>query len=162
MTSIELRYSEAIVRRAVKAFYKRTVGISLPIVFGLMLIFFVYLVRTGNSGWITGVVGSALTIALVFMIALYVAHYRNSMQRFRAMKIPTASLKLHDDSLTITADSGSNEIPGAAITEVWAYDEFWLVFLSRAQFFTIPMSELSADDQAAIKARFRDWGLKIR
>lgn len=161
MSPIELRYSEETVRNAVKEFYKRTVGVSLPIVLGLMLIFFGYLLWTGNTSWITGVVGSALAMALVFMIALYVAHYRNSMQRFRAMKNPMAFLELHDDSLTIKADSGSNEIPSTAITEVWTYDDFWLVFLSRAQFFTIPMSELGSDAQTTIRTKFSDWGLKI-
>ena len=161
MNPIELRYSEETVRKAVKKFYRRTVGISLPVVFGLMLVFFVYLLWTGNTGWIIGVVGSVLTMVLIVLIALYVGHYRQSMRRFRAMKDPSASLELHDDSLTITADSGSNKIPHTAITEVWVYDEFWLVFLSRAQFFTIPKSDLSSDTQAIIGAKFNDWGLKI-
>lgn len=162
MSPIELRYSEETVRKAVKEFYKRTVGMSLPIVFGLMLVFFVYLLATGNTSWITGLVGSALAFALVFLIALYVAHYRNSMQRFRAMRDPTAILELHDDSLTIRADSGSNEIPSTSIAEVWSYDDFWLVFLSRAQFFTIPIADLGRDAQTEISSKFHDWKLTIR
>ena len=162
MSPIELRYSEDTVRSAVTQFYKRTVGVSLPIVLALMLVFFIYLLATSNTGRVTGLAGSAVAFGLAFLIALYVAHYRNSMQRFRAMKDPKAVLELHDDSLTIRADSGSNVIPSASITEVWTYEDFWLVFLSRAEFFTIPMSDLGPDTREAIRSRFDSWGLKFR
>ncbi|MDJ0700850.1 MAG: YcxB family protein [Woeseiaceae bacterium] len=158
---IDLYYSEETVRRAVMEFYKRTVGISLPIVLILMSVFLVYLLWSGNRSWITGVVGTALAVALVFLVALYMAHYRNSMQRFRAMKSRSASLALHDDSMTITSDAGSNNISSTAITEVWTYDEFWLVFLSRAQFFTIPRSKMSPATQTRIGGTFDAWGLKV-
>lgn len=147
-------------RKAVIEFYKRTVGVSLPLVFGLMLIFFVYLLWTGNSSWVTGLVGSVLAFALVMMVALYVTHYRNSIQRFRAMKDPVAILELHSDSLAIKAGSGSSEIPSKSITEVWACEDFWLVFLYRAQFFTIPTLNLSSDERENISSRFNEWGLQ--
>ena len=161
MPPIELQYSEEIVRSAVKELCKRSIGMGLPVAFGLMLLFFVYLLWTGNSSWITGAVGSVLVFALIMVITLYVAHYRNSMQRLRAMHRPTALLELSSDSLTIKADSGSNEVPSKSITEVWAYEDFWLVFLSRAQFFTIPLDNLDSDEQAKIRSKFDEWGLRI-
>jgi len=161
MPPIELQYSEEIVRSAVKEFCKRSIGLGLPVAFGLMLMFFIYLLWTGNTSWITGVVGSVLAFAVVMVITLYVAHYRNSMQRIRAMRQPKALLELSSDSLTIKADSGSSNVPSKSITEVWAYEDFWLVFLSRAQFFTIPLANMDSDSQAKIRSKFDDWGLKI-
>ncbi len=161
MHPIELQYSEEIVRLAVKEFCKRSIGMGLPIAFGLMLIFFIYLLWTGNSSWLTGAVGSVLAFALIMVITLYVAHYRSAMQRLRAMHKPTAILELSSDSLAIKADSGSSEIPSTSITEVWAYEDFWLVFLSRAQFFTIPLANLDSDAQAKIRSTFDGWGLRV-
>ena len=95
------------------------------------------------------------------MIALYVVHYRNSIQKFRNMENPSATLELHDEHLKIKSDAGSSEIRKTLITEVWAYADFWLVFLSRSQFFTIPKSALSPMDLENVKSKFDEWGLKV-
>lgn len=161
MTPIRIEYTEELVKRAVFEFWKRTVGVGLPVALMLMVVLFAYLIWSGDRTWMVGLLGTMIALAIIVVVAVYLVHYRNSMQKFRNMRDPSAMLELHDEHLNIKSDAGSGEVRKTLITEVWVYADFWLVFLSRSQFFTIPTTTLSLTDVGRVKSKFDEWGLKV-
>jgi hypothetical protein len=56
---------------------------------------------------------------------------------------------------------GTSELAWTAVTEVWSFPEFLLVFLSKAQFFTLPTSDLGAAGRELVLAKARANGAKV-
>lgn len=142
MEPITLRYTEWLLRKAVRAFWWRTVDWTYVAAFVLVLCTFSHLVWTGDRSWLVGILGSVLGLAVVFAVALYVVHYRNTLGRFRRLRTPEATLELGEERFRLSSDVGTSEMAWSAVTEVWTFPEFLIVFFSKAQFVTLPTSDL--------------------
>ena len=153
MEVITLHFSEALIRRAVKAFWWRTTGWTYVAAFLLLLCPFSYLLWIGHRSWYVGFMGAVLGLAVVFAMALYLIHYRASIMRFRRMQTPEATLELSEERFRVTSDVGTSELAWTAVTEVWTFPEFLLLFLSRAQFITLPIADLGKGARDFIVAK---------
>jgi YcxB-like protein len=162
MDEIKLHYTEPLVRRAVKAFWLRVMGWRWPAVLLLVLVSLVYSVAAGYRSWSVGVTGSVLAMGVIFAVSLYVVHYRGSVGRFRSMHSPEATLEVGDDKFRMTSDVGSSEMRWDTVTEIWRFPEFWLMFFSRAQFVTLPLSDLDGEAREVILGRVKSHGGKVR
>ena len=162
MKSIKLHYSEALIRRTVRAFWFRVTG--LPFFIALFLVFasLVYSLRTGDRSWYVGMVGTVFVIGLMFTVALYVNHYRASLDRLRRMHTPEAIFEPSDQSFRVTSDLGVTDVGWNAITEIWRFPDFWLLFLSRAQFITLPIADLDSEDREDILTCLKSHGSKVK
>jgi hypothetical protein len=154
MKEVTLRYSEPLVREAVRAFAKRAVvrgfGV-LGFVFIVVLIVGVgYLIYQGDRSWFVGVFGATLLFVGLSIGFVYVAIVRNTVGRFRQMRVPEATLSCADDSFTVTSELGSVTMPWSSITEVWRRPRFWLLLFSHSQFITLPLDCLDAEILAFI------------
>lgn len=161
MPTINLHYSESLVRRAIQAFWWRTVGPLYLLVLTFLSLYFGFTIWRGDRSWRVGVIGSVLILAIVFSIALYVVHYRGTMARFRRMKVPEGVARLGDDRLHLSSDAGDLEMPWTGIIEVWRFPDFWLLFMSKAQFFTLPTADLDAEAQEFILAKAKANRIKV-
>lgn len=48
-----------------------------------------------------------------------------------------------------------------AITEIWQFPDYWLLFFSRAQFITLPLADLDPEAQELILDRAKSHGAKV-
>ncbi|MFO0957895.1 MAG: YcxB family protein [Isosphaeraceae bacterium] len=138
-----LKFDESTLKQAVRAFFLRTILRRFGFLFYAallgLLILLTWLLANGERGWQVGFLSAFLLCVAAFFVTLYVSHYRNTIGRFRQMRNPEAILRLGEEELTLKSDLGSSTLPWSAITEVWRFPRFWLVLLSPAQFFTLPL-----------------------
>ena len=161
MHEITLTYSESIIRQAVLGFWWRVVGIRFLVALGLVAIGLAGLLSKGNDSWIVGVLASALALGVTFAVALYVIHFRNSMQKFRALGNAQAALKASSTELSLSSAAGTATLPWSAVVEVWQLKTCWLLLFSKAQFVTLPLVDINPDAQKFILERVRSSGGKI-
>ncbi len=92
---ITLRYSEPLVREAVRAFVTRSVirgfGLRSLIAFTFVVFCLGYLISQGDRSWIVGAMAATLLFIGVFLLILYLTHYRHTVGRFRKMRVPEAT-----------------------------------------------------------------------
>ena len=147
-----LRFSPALVRRAVLGFWWRTVGFGYPLALMLSALCVGFLAWQGDRSWVIGFVAAVLVLGIVVPIALLCTHYRQAFAKLRGMKTPEARIAVGEAGLTVTSDLARSEIPWSTITEVWRFPDFWLLVFSRSQFMTIPLASLPADVRGRIAA----------
>jgi hypothetical protein len=161
MNPITLHYSEPLVRRAVKAFWWRTLGWRFPIAVLLVLFSLISLLASGDRSWFVGAIGAVLALGLFFAGALYLVHYRGSVGRFRRLGAPEATFEPEVDRFRVTSDAGLVEVPWTHVKEVWRFPEFWLLFVAPGQFITLPTADLDGAARELVIARVRVHGGRI-
>lgn len=77
------------------------------------------------------------------------------------MRSPEAIFELGEERFRITSDVSTSELAWSTITEVWRFPEFWLLFLSPAQFITVPVADLDSDACEFILGRVKSQGGKV-
>ena len=154
MHETKLRYSEPVLRAAVRVFVLRSIGRHLGIAFFVVLAGLVadlaWLLAHHDRGWMVGFLVAMILFVGAFFAAIYVAHYRNTIGKFRQMLMPEATFGYDEEQFEMTSELGSATMPWSAITEVWRYPRFWLLLFSRSQFVTLPIDCLDEPTQAFI------------
>lgn len=150
MHEARLRYSEPLLREVVRVFVFRALlrqlGLSFFIVVGFLILALGWSVSRQDNGWMVGFLAATVFFIGVFLAMVYVAHFRNTIGRFRQMRTPEATLTYDEEKIGFTSELGSATMPWSAITEVWRHPRFWLLLFSRSQFVTLPLDGL---DEAA-------------
>lgn len=156
-----LTYSEPLIRQAVFAFWRRSIGVGFVVALLLTALgLAVYLAR-GETSWVVGVLGTVLTFGVLFVVALYFVHYRNSLAKFREMGTPNATFRADDSSFTFSSGAGTATLQWAAVRELWKTPNAWLFLYSKAHFSTLPIACLSPEVQSFICRRIQAEGGKI-
>ena len=154
MKEIRLHYSEALLRAAVRSFVwhavVRQLGLKFLLAIGVVIATMAYLLSSNDHGWFIGFALAVILFVGVFITAIYVAHFRNTVGRFRQMRTPEATLSGDEKQFTLSSELGSATMPWSAITEVWRYPRFWLLLFSRSQFVTLPTDDLDEEARAFI------------
>lgn len=161
MKLVKLHYSEALVRRAAWSFWRRITGWRYFLALALLLASLIHSVANGDRSWWVGMCASVLGLSLIFAMALYFIHFRGAITRFRRMRSPEATFEAGADRFRITSDVGSSELSWSAVTEIWQFADYWLLFFSRAQFITLPLADLDHEAQELVLDRARSHGAKI-
>jgi hypothetical protein len=156
-----LTFDQPLVRRAVFAFWRRTVGIGFLLATVALTVAFALLLASGDTSWSVGVLGMSLVVGVSFVGFIYFVHYRNAMAKFRAMGLPQASLSVEDATFTISSGLGSTTLPWSSVIEVWRFPGFWLVLFSKAHFITIPLATVSPDMQEFLLKSVQASGGKV-
>lgn len=157
-----LNYTPALVRQSVWAYWKRSVGFTLPLVLVLLTGYVVVVVREGNTSWAVGVFGTIVALGYLCLAAVYLIQLRHGLSTLRAMDQPQATLDIDDVGFTVTSGAGLVTLPWRSVQEVWRYPGFWLLLLSPSQFITLPARDLPVAMQADILARVQQHGGKAR
>lgn len=156
-----LRYTETLITQAVRLYWRRTVGLGFLVAVVLMFAFLIWLLVEGDRSWIIGLVAAVVLLGVIMPVAVYVAHYRNSIGKFREMSQPVAELVADQNGLTMSSDRGSSSLKWELVKEVWRYDTLWLLLFSKAQFVTLPLADLPDPMQAFMLERVQAAGGKI-
>jgi hypothetical protein len=157
----KLSYDKNLAKRAVWAFWRRSLGIVAMIAPFAFIALLVQSLMSVNQSWYVGslIAGTLITVGLP--IVVYLAHYQNSMAKLREMGNPVAIFVADDESFTLTADIGSSTFKWSTIEEIWKFDGFWLLLFSRAHFATIPLEEVSDDMRTFVSERVAAAGGKV-
>ncbi|WP_408950581.1 YcxB family protein [Lysobacter sp. Hz 25] len=161
MHSLTLTYDESLLRRAVLGFWWRVVGLRFLIVMALNAIALGVLLLQRDGSWLTGLMATTFALGLGFVVSLYLIHYRNSLRKLRAMRNPQATLAITEAGFSLSADSGSSTLPWSAVAELWKFETCWLLLFSKAQFATLPLSDVPYDAQAFILEHVAAAGGKV-
>jgi hypothetical protein len=156
-----LIYSEALLRQAVFAFWRRSVGVGFLAALLVAVLGLVVLIAQGMASWLVGTIAAVLVLGIGFAAAVYVVHYRNSLRKFRQMDKPQATFRADESSFTIISDIGPSTLQWSAVKELWQFPSVWLLLYSKAQFTTLPLACLSPETQAYIVQRVRESGGKV-
>jgi len=159
--TITLTYSEELVKKSVVAFWQRTLGVGFFVALLALLGGFVLLLVAGNHSWYVGVLGTVLIFGVIFAIALFLNHYRSALKKLRQMHPAQATLQLSDSGFVMTSTIGTSQLTWAAVTDVWQFPTFWLLFFSKAQFVTIPLETLSQETRSFVEQNVRNAGGKV-
>jgi hypothetical protein len=157
MHEVEVRYTEALARDAVRAFYWRTLSRAYGWLFVLVIpaTLVVSLLLEGDRSWLVGALGALLLSLLAYLVAVYRAHYRNTVGAFRRLATPLGRFVFSDSGVSIASDAGTATLPWTAIERVWAFPEFWLFLMSSSSFFTFPIDGVGEDVLAFIRGKVR-------
>ncbi len=161
MSSFTLHYSEDLVRQAALTRWRKSIGLTYPVVLVLLAVYTGYRISIGDVSWYTGALGVIVVMSVAVIIATYAAVLHRAMTHFRQMGQPQATLELSDDRFRITSDLVSSEIRWPVITRIWCYETFWLMFFSRTQSMILPLADLPQETQDFIIQKVRDHGGKV-
>jgi hypothetical protein len=155
MHEVEVRYSEAIARAAVRAFFRRMLGRAYWLVLALSIpaALFVSLLIDGNRSWLVGALGAFLVSFLVYLLVLYRAHFDYTVGAFRRMVKPQGRFVFSDSGVSISSDLGSASLQWSTIQGVWTFPEFWLFLMSPSSFFTFPTEGIGEDVLTFIRSK---------
>ena len=156
-----LIYTEPLVRQAVFAFWRRSIGIGYVIALVVTASSLGLLIAQGNTSWLIGALATALAFGVLLIVLLYLVHYRNSLNKFREMGSPHATFHAEEAGFTISSGIGTTTLQWSAIKELWQFSGVWLFLYSKAQFSTLPLAGLPPEMQAFILQRVQAAGGKI-
>ncbi|WP_323013300.1 YcxB family protein [Devosia sp.] len=151
-----MTYTQEIVSGAVKAFVWRR-GIAdqkgLWAAEIAMLVFLVGLLWSGERGWLVGVVGVVVLLVPCLIGAMWVAHHRNTVGKFRRMSSPRANFVFGEDGFEVVSELGEARLPWSTVTEIWERPGYWMLFTDPNQFMTLPVQTVSEEDRAFLRSR---------
>ena len=159
--STTLRYTDALVRTAVFAFWRRTVGLGFPVVVALLAAYLAFQFWNGDRGWIVGAGAALCVLGLVMAGMVYLVHLRASMAKFRALGDTSSTLIIDQAGITMSSTLGSSVVPWSGIAEVWQFPAFWLLLFSKSQFVTLPLEHLPEAMRTTILERVAAAGGKV-
>lgn len=157
-----LVYSDQLVRRAVFAFWRRSVGMAMLLALAIVGVSLAVLVADGDRSWVVGVLATTFAMGVAMSIAVYVVHIRNSMNVFRELGDAPASFRADETSFTVASARGSGTLQWSAVKELWQFPGFWLLLYSKAQFSTLPLECIPPELQAYIAERVVASGGRVR
>ena len=156
-----LIYSTTLLRQAVFAFWRRSVGAGFFVALLIAALGLVVLMALGQASWLIGGLAVVLVLGIAFATVVYVVHYRNSLRKFRQMDNPQATFRAEESSFTMSSDIGTTTLQWSAVKELWQFPSVWLLLYSKSQFTTLPLACLPPETQAYIVQCIRAAGGKV-
>ena len=153
-----LKYDESLLRKAVLSFWWRAIGFKYTFALGLLTFSLGYCLYLGDRSWFVGALAAVLFVGVAFAIAIYTNHFNNAQAKLKAMGLPQASFSATETSIIFESGAGSSTLPWASVTEVWQFNEYWLLLFSKSQFVTLPLADLPPDFRSFILSRVQASG----
>ena len=154
-----LRYDEPMLRRAVRAFMWRRV-LTRPLVIVVAIITLVVAIIVATQGlddtFVSGLFAACLLLFAVGIVAIWRAHTRNTIGRFRAMDPPEADVTFSDAGAAFSSNIGAATLPWTRFKEVWEFPDFWMLFTSEAGFNVIPIASMDAETVAFARRKLAE------
>jgi hypothetical protein len=157
-----LIYNEKLIRHAVWSYWKRTVGGLYLLVLLAMTVGFLRLLFQGDRTWLIGLIGTILGVSYLMLVSIYVVHFKNSMAKFRDMGSPNATFRAEEQSFTVESSMGTSTLQWSTVKEIWQFQDVWLLLFSKAQFSTLPLTNLPLEMQTFILEKVKLAGGKVQ
>ena len=161
MEPVTLKYSEQLIKDAMRSYWWKNIGPIFPSVSLLLAAFVLYRAFDGDRSWFIGAIGAIVVIGVAVMVASYFVHLSRSLSRLRRMKIPEVTLKLSDESFKVSSDIGASEVQWSLVKRIWCFEHAWLLSFTESEFMTLPLDGLSAEAKTFITERAKANGAKI-
>ncbi len=159
---IEISFTENIVKQAACLYIYRGLGPGSFVAMALLLLAALYSFFAGERGVITGIfVGASLVLSLLVM-SVYFFHYRRGLATLRRMQVPHAVIELTDAEFRVTSQAGTFATGWATFSELWRFQDIWLLLLGPGQYITLPVENLTNEAQNFIIRCFGSTGRKIK
>lgn len=144
--SFTVTITPEIVREASRGFVWRYFGWTGVACVAAGLGFIAFYLTTGTLDWLAGFLAAVLVIfVLIFGVGLF-QRERLSLAKLKQMGSPEVRYELSEESFTATSSIGSTTVRWDAMKGIWQFPRFWLLFLDRASYVTVPLKGPSADD----------------
>ena len=158
---ITLKFSEALIRRVVRRYWFRTLGLRYFLALILLGVAFAVMLSGGSASWIVGVFGAVLFIGIAMAVRTYFFLMAALLRRFRALDGGQGAFRADDASFTISAAASSSTMPWSNIKELWLLPDAWLLIYGTWQFNTLPLAYLTPEVQVLIQERALSAGAKL-
>lgn len=143
---VRVRYTEPLLRRAVRLFVRRRL-LRRPWLWlcaALLAAGVAFDLDEGPS-FVAGVCAAGLIFLGASVAAVWRAHLINTVGRFRTMDPPEADVAFGGAGMTVVSNLGSATLPWSRFVEVWERPGFWMLFLASNQFVTLPLDALTPE-----------------
>jgi len=160
MKSIQLHYSKDLVLRTVRTFWLRTTGWRFLVSLSIAAFCGIYLGVIGDRSWFFGAMSSAIVLVILFGTFVYLMHRHRALSKLRSLESGGAQFECDDANFRLVSSLGSSEMKWSAIKAIWRYPDFWLLFLSRGQYFTLPTADFSPEAREEILRCLQAQGIK--
>ncbi len=153
MEPITLTYSKALIKKAVRSYLWRQLGLSFLLMLIVLTGFTVFLLARGDRSWIVGVLGAVVFLSVAVISSAYIIILRRFFFRLQSMGKWEATLELMDNSFRVSSGAGNAEVKWTLIRKVWRFHEVWILFFSADEIMTLPVKNLSKENQKFILSR---------
>lgn len=156
--AFEVLYTQATLRDAVRTYVVRRFVVEqrrLWLLSGLMIVMAAYFAWKGQAGWVIALAASAALLAPILTALGWWVHLSNTLDAFRRMAAPRASIGLRDDAMEIASDAGRGEVPWSALTEIWERPGHWMFFTGKSRFNVLPKANVPEEARAFFRERNR-------
>jgi hypothetical protein len=155
-----LVFTEPLLREAVFAFWRRSVGFGFGVAVLALTTSLVLFLWQGDRSWLVGALATVLFFSLGFAALLYLVHYRNALNKLRSMPSKRATFVVEEAQFSVTSELGSSTLPWSSVQALWRTPNCWLLLFSKAQFITLPLACLSEEMRQFIAQRIEAGGGK--
>ncbi len=107
-------------------------------------------------GWI---VAGLVLIAMILFIAL--RYVRLARDKFSAMTDPQITYTFTDSTFGAKSCLGSMEVPWNTITQIWKFDDVWLLIFGNHGYSTLPVKQVDIDVASFVEERVKATGGKV-
>jgi len=162
MHETTLTYDEALVRRGVRCYWRRSLG---PAYFAALVVVVASLgalLALGGGSWVVPVLGGTLVLALGFAAMLYAVHLRAALGRFRRMDAPLARFVADDERFAFSSTVGDASLKWSVVKELWRFDDLWLLLYREGGFNVLPLACLPPPMRDFLVRRVEAAGGRVR
>lgn len=161
MHETELHYSEELIINAVKSFFRRKIGVAVPIFTVLITAFVIYNIIDGDRSWLMGAIGTLNVMLILFIGILYFSHKYFALKWFRRFDGGLVALSMDEDQFHLSSNVGSSHLKWNLIDKIWDFDGYFLVIFSLNEFVTVPTDQMSAEAKEFFFDTAQNAGAKI-
>ncbi len=156
-----LNYSAPFLKQAVRAYWRRFLGLGYFISILALAVIFVVLWVKGDHSYLLAALAIVLLLGIVMPCALYRYQYKTIMNVFHAMDKPNATFIVEDDTFTTISGVNTSTLQWSYVRELWLLPDAWLMFYSKVQFSTLPIKDIPEEMQSFIVQQIKSAGGKI-
>ncbi|MBU1412480.1 YcxB family protein [Myxococcota bacterium] len=162
MYETTLIYEESVVSRAVRCYWRRSLGVGYWIALLMVVVSLGVLLVQGTQAWILVTLTATTVLAVGFAALFFIVHYRSSLGRFRRMVPPEAKFAVDDETFAFTSSMGEAKLKWSVIRELWKFDDLWLILYAQGGFNVLPVAGVLKPMREFIEDRVKASGGKIR
>jgi hypothetical protein len=154
VTAIKAFYTETMVRQAVREFMVRRVLKRWEFwVLEVVLIGWAIYLRQDQQVFWAGILAGVSVLPILLVLAVWRAHWVNTVGKFRRMRSPEATFTFDEKNLVVQSFEGEAKVPLGSIVEVWKLKDFWMLFFATNSFMTLPIGQLDGQGMKMLEAR---------
>lgn len=155
---MNLTYSQDVVKASADRFFRHYVGWKLPLLTVVLLVAYTMLELSGRYPQLSSMVGFAVYLPLAVMGLAFLRFRKRALEKFVLLRGAPVELKLMDKSLRIISVAGDMTINSIDPVQALMADQFWLLALGKAEYVTVPLLQLTAEEKSELSDSFARWG----